>query len=304
MSELFTQSELVSRLRATGGGKGLVIETIKFVFVILVADAVTTRWASFVINHGIEPLASMPGIWLIAIGTLSFAALAYLAMWENLSPRYAGVCVKPWKRSLAELALGYLIGAVIMSVAVIATTLLGGFELTSNLGEARVGSVGIMVPIFLFQAFGEEVLYRGTGMTCMARKNSPVAAILVSSVLFSLHHHFNQGYGPLAFVNLFLLAVLLGISVFVTNRIWMATAIHAAWNFFQGNVFGVNVSGGAQEPASRLISCTTRDMPIVTGGQMGLEGSLVTTAALVLSLLLCVWFLRSRSNKRAKLPQA
>ena len=298
MSELFLDSKLVRLVRSTGGGKGLLAETIKFVFVILTADAVTNRFAIFVIDHGIEPLASMSGIWLIAIGLLSVAALAYLALWEDLRPCHAGVSIRPWQHSLRDFVLGYVGGAAIMSAAVIVATLIGGFDLAANLHQAHVGRVTVMALIYVFQAFGEEVLYRGACMMCMARKNAPIAALIVSSALFSLHHHFNPGYGPIAFVNLFLLAVLLGASVFVSGRIWIATAIHAAWNFFQGNVFGVNVSGAAPDLAGTIFTCTAKNAPLVTGGQMGLEGSLVTTVALVVALAACAWLYRTRAAGR------
>lgn len=153
--------------------------------------------------------------------------------------------------------------------------------------------------IYVFQAFGEEVLYRGTCMTCIARKNKAVWAIVISSLLFSLHHHFNGGYGPVAFVNLFLLGALLAITVLWTNRIWAATALHAAWNFFQGNVFGVNVSGSAPSATGTIFTCTPFDAPLITGGQMGLEGSIITTVVLVISLAAALW-MYARKPKHAK----
>ncbi|MBR3316824.1 MAG: CPBP family intramembrane metalloprotease [Atopobiaceae bacterium] len=297
MREMLEKSELLAEVREAGGGLSLVWEALKFVAVIPIIERLCDKFPRYVINHGIEPLASLDGIWLIGMGLISFVALAYLALWEGMRPRHAGVRFSPWPRTVRGFATGYVVGALIMTSAVLLASFLGGFTYAVNLAQADVAAIALVALLYVFQAFGEEVLYRGACMMSIARKNSAFAAIVVSSLYFSLHHHFNAGYGPVAFVNLFLLAVLLAITVFVTNRIWMATAIHAAWNFFQGNVWGINVSGGAPRATSTLMTSTARPMPVITGGDMGLEGSLVTTAVLLVVLIAVAWLSRSSSKR-------
>ena len=295
VGKAFEQSEIVTSIRETGGGKSLVLETIKFLVLIFTADAITNRFAVYVLNYQIEPLASLWGIWLIAVGLLSFATIAYVMLWEDLRPHHIGVCARPWQACLRNFVVGYGLGTIIMSAMVLVAVLLGGYAIAENLGQVRAGGLILMALIYVFQAFGEETLYRGAGLLCMSRKSSPIVALVASSVIFSLHHYHNPGYGPIAFVNIFLLAVLCGVSVFATNQIWMATAIHAAWNFVQGNIFGVNVTGSVADATDRLLTCTANDMPLVTGGQMGLEGSLVATAALIIAIGLFAWRIAAKS---------
>lgn len=300
MQEMFHNSELLTKARSTRCGLGLLWEAVKFAVVIRLIERLCDRFPRYVIDHGIEPLASLEGIWLIGMGLIAFVTMAYLALWEDMRPSDMGVRLTPPGGAARLFAAGYGMGAALISLAFLLAVLVGGFTPAPNLAQASAPAVALMAVLYAFQAFGEEVLYRGACMMSMARRNSPVAALAVSSVYFSLHHHFNAGYGPIAFVNLFLLAVLLGVSVFCTNRIWMATAIHAAWNFFQGNVWGVNVSGGASRATSTLFASVAHDMPLVTGGDMGLEGSLVTTGVLCVALLLVIRRLRTTQGGLAQ----
>ena len=118
---------------------------------------------------------------------------------------------------------------------------------------------------------------------------------------FSWHHSPNAGYGPVAFVNLTLLAIVCGITVFATGRIWMATTIHAAWNFFQGKVFGVAVSGNLPSPKATLLVSVAKGDGLFSGGDMGLEGSLAATIVLTVVLVLtCAFILRRQRTQRAQ----
>ena len=294
IGKAFEQSEIVADIRETGGGKNLLIEVFKFLVLIFAADSIANRFASYVLNHEIEPLASLWGIWLLAIGLCAFAAIGYVVLWEDLRPRNIGVCFRPVLSCLRNFVVGYVLGGVIMSVVVVVSALLGGYAIADNFQQVRAGSVILIALIYVFQSFGEEVLYRGAGMMCLSRKNSPIVALIVTSAIFSLHHFHNHGYGPIAFVNLFLFAVLCGMTVFATNQIWMATAIHAAWNFFQGNVFGVNVSGTSAETSAMVLTGTAKGMPLITGGQMGLEGSLVSTVVLLVAVIIFAWRLSKK----------
>lgn len=295
IGEAFEESEIVRNIRETGGGKNLFLEIIKFLTLIFVSDDLGNRLIIYVQRYQIEPFVHLWGIYLIVIGLFGFAAIAYVMLWEDLRPSHIGVCSRPWQVCIRNFVVGYGLGTIIMSVAAIVAILLGGYVLADNFQQVRAGNLILMALIYVFQAFGEETLYRGAGLLCMSRKTSPVAALVASSVIFSLHHHANPGYGPIAFVNILLLGVLCGVSVFATSQVWMATAIHAAWNFVQGNIYGVNVTGSVADATDRLLTCTANDMPLVTGGQMGLEGSLVATAVLLASIGIFVWRITARS---------
>ena len=67
--------------------------------------------------------------------------------------------------------------------------------------------------------------------------------------------------------------LLLGAAYLLTRRVWLCTALHLAWNFAQGAVFSIAVSG--QSGAGWLRSSLTGPLWL-TGGVFGAEGSVVS----------------------------
>lgn len=106
-------------------------------------------------------------------------------------------------------------------------------------------------------------------------------ALLISSILFSLFHAANANIGIIALINIFVAGFLLGINYVFTRNIWFAVFLHFSWNFFQGPVFGYEVSGTNM---SSLLQQTLKGPDLLTGGDFGFEGSLV---CLFLNLLTC-----------------
>jgi CAAX protease family protein len=81
--------------------------------------------------------------------------------------------------------------------------------------------------------------------------------------------------------------VLLGGAYLYTRRLWLAAGIHAAWNFTQGWVFSVPVSGTGQ-PIGLLV--TERHGPLwLTGGAFGLEASMAAVAVATAAGLALLW---------------
>ena len=58
--------------------------------------------------------------------------------------------------------------------------------------------------------------------------------------------------------------------------------MHLTWNFFQGPVFGFEVSG---IEAESIINQSVSGSDLLTGGAFGFEGSLLCTFAIVLMIL-------------------
>jgi membrane protease YdiL (CAAX protease family) len=61
----------------------------------------------------------------------------------------------------------------------------------------------------------------------------------------------------------------------VTGNLWLPVAIHFAWNFFEGPLFGLTVSGRGSLAQSRMI--TLHGPEIFTGGAFGIEAGIVAT---------------------------
>jgi hypothetical protein len=70
----------------------------------------------------------------------------------------------------------------------------------------------------------------------------------------------------------------------MTRSLWLPMGLHAAWNFTEGEVFGVPVSG---IPEHGLFQARISGPELLTGGAFGLEASIV---AVVIATGAGVWF--------------
>ena len=86
----------------------------------------------------------------------------------------------------------------------------------------------------------------------------------------------------LATLNLFLAGIVLGIYYIHKSNLWLPIGMHLTWNFFQGPVFGFEVSG---IEAESIINQSVSGSDLLTGGAFGFEGSLLCTFAIVLMIL-------------------
>lgn len=185
-----------------------------------------------------------------------------------------------------ELGTGLALGFALFSMATGTVALLGGFEV---LGLRGVGALWSMLSMAVFSGVFEETLFRGVLFRHIETMLGTWAALAVTSTLFGAAHLANPGATPFAALAIATEAgILLGAAYLLARRLWLAVGIHAAWNFAQGWVFSVPVSGG-KAPLGLLI--TRRIGPDwLTGGTFGLEASVpalvvATTAGLVLLVI-------------------
>lgn len=185
-----------------------------------------------------------------------------------------------------ELSLGLIGGTLLFSVMTAIVALLGGFEV---LGLRGFGMIWSMAAMAVFSGVFEEILMRGIVFRQLEAWLGSWLALALSSALFGALHIMNPGASWFSSVAIAVEAgILLGAAYMLTRRLWLAIGIHAAWNFTQGWVFSVPVSGG-EAPLGLLI--TRRLGPDwLTGGAFGLEASVVamvvaTLAGLVMLLM-------------------
>ena len=189
-------------------------------------------------------------------------------------------------RALPETGAGLIGGFALFCVATGIIALLGGFEV---LGLRGLGALWSMLSMAVFSGVFEETLFRGVLFRHIETMLGSWAALAVTCALFGVAHLANPGATPFAALAIAMEAgILLGAAYLLTRRLWLAVGIHAAWNFTQGWVFSVPVSGG-KAPLGLLI--TRRIGPDwLTGGDFGLEASvpalLVATTAGVALLVI------------------
>ncbi|NYH80870.1 hypothetical protein FHR84_004242 [Actinopolyspora biskrensis] len=192
-----------------------------------------------------------------------------------------------------------LLGAVVALVAVTLLVLLGVVTGQLVLEREVLHSVGaaLVVPAllgFAVQAGSEEILVRGYLVQVTWRKWGLGAAVCAQAVVFTLLHGLNTGFGLLPLVNLLLISLVLVFWALAEGGLWGVCAFHAVWNWCQGNVYGIEVSGMTLTTTLFQTDPASTGSTLLTGGDFGLEGGLITTLVLACCLVVVVRvFLRS-----------
>ena len=186
------------------------------------------------------------------------------------------------KGAIREYLLGALIGTALISVCVLLGVVFGVVRLETSSVSLPLFLLYLLA--FLIQGAGEELFCRGYLMISVTRSNSILCAVLISSLLFAYMHLGNHAIGPIALLNIALFGLLMATYMLKRGSIWGICALHTFWNFVQGCVFGISVSGTGAG-ASPLKTTLSLDAAWLSGGAFGMEGGLLTTAVLLLALL-------------------
>ena len=185
------------------------------------------------------------------------------------------------KGALREYLLGALIGFALITLCVLLGVICGVVELAQTSASPLLLILYFFA--FLLQGAGEELFCRGYFMISVTRNNSTRCAVLLSSLLFAYMHLGNHGIGLLPLINIALFGLLMAFYLLKRGSIWGICAMHSLWNFMQGCVFGISVSGTGAG-ASPLTETLSTDAAWLSGGTFGIEGGLLTSAVLLLAL--------------------
>jgi membrane protease YdiL (CAAX protease family) len=230
-----------------------------------------------------------PLTWVIvAASALPTVAVAYGWTWvcrKHIDKRdlaSLGLRQPPWGWP-ASLLLGLLAGMLPIGLCVGILFGMGqmeGIEFTNTWMQGAV-----MVPVFILMAFFEEITCRGYLMQNFIDQRRTVLGAVLVSVIFWLMHSMNPHVwtSPAIAANLFLAGVMLTMAYLVSGELWFPTAAHFGWNFCQGVVFGIPVSGITLDGWTRVVYARDAN-PLLTGGDFGLEGSVVAVVVLLVEI--------------------
>lgn len=168
-----------------------------------------------------------------------------------------------------ELGAGLLTGLVLFSIVIGIIAALDGYRVIgSNSATALYPAVAIAIT----SGVVEEIMLRGLFFRLIERLAGSWIAIVLSAALFGASHLLNANATWFAAVAIALEAgVMLAAIYMLTRRLWAAIGLHAAWNFTQGGVYGVAVSG---MDIGGLLRARISGPELLTGGAFGAEASL------------------------------
>ena len=198
-----------------------------------------------------------------------------------------------------HILLGLLIGAATLGFAIAIASVFGELDFSLNVGADPAAITQTMISSFLVFAVAaafEEALFRGYILQTFARSGLAWLAILLTSVFFGAVHLGNPNAGYISSLNTALAGVWFGVAYLKTRDLWFVWAMHLMWNWMQGAIFGIEVSGLTDIVYSPLLKETDGGPVWLTGGDYGIEGSIACTIALIVSTIV-IHFLPLRADE-------
>jgi hypothetical protein len=265
-------------------GRGSLVRLLVFFAVLLAGDIAAQLGRMWVIRHAPAGEAD----WM-SIGAALVLAAALLGL-------YVALVRSIERRAVRELAPRVIQGAagIVLGLALFSTV----FGLLYLIGVARWQGISARfdVPLgvlaaSILAAVGEELAFRGALFRILEERAGTTTALLISAAVFGLLHALNPGATVVSTVAIALEAgILLGAAYTLTRNLWFPIGLHLGWNFTEGGIFGVAVSGG---PAAKgIFSVALAGRTLLTGGKFGPEASIVAIAvclAAAVVLLVLTW---------------
>jgi uncharacterized protein len=227
-----------------------------------------------IVNFGVQFVLAAGIGWLCArvLEGLPFRALG-LAFTRN------------W---LKDLGLGFVTGGATLVLAVASAMIFGALSFRFN--ESR-GSSAIVLTlavssiVFAVGAAFEEAFCRGYILQTFVRSEWAWPAIFFTSLLFASGHLWNPNVNPIAIANTLLAGIWFGVAYMKTRTLWLPFGMHFMWNWVQGSIFGIEVSGITNISTAPLLLETDHGPAWLTGGGYGIEGGILCMIALIISTI-------------------
>jgi uncharacterized protein len=235
---------------------------------------------------------------------------------HQLMNRRADVWPGPaaWRAWTVQLGIGAGLGLLLVGV-IFVVELVAGWLSVRGLGVGALTALTVGLGRAVVVALVEETIFRGALLGYLQRPLGNAGAVAASSVVFALVHAWNANATPLAIANLMVAGALFGLAYLVARGfdvpfaaeeakarglgqlayaigrgLPLPVGLHAAWNFFEGSVFGLPVSGSTRDS---VLEVAVTGPELVTGGAFGPEGGLLGLIATLL-VVLVLWAIRDR----------
>ena len=182
---------------------------------------------------------------------------------------------------LIDFGIGAFVSVVILivvvSILVISNSIT--FELQSSYQKIVLTLISFTLVTVLF----EEIVFRGLIYGGLRHNLNFIVAFSISIIIFVIPHLFNKGINLFSVTSVFLGGYILTILYEITGSLLAPIGFHFTWNFTQSSL-GFTVSGNEMNGIFK-VSFLSKDR-LITGGDFGIESSLITLIALLISSVL------------------
>lgn len=251
----------------------IILGFIFLLFVVSLVQFATFTWLGY--DADFSGLVSA----IIAVVVISFAYYGFVRVIERRS-----VTELSSQNILVELSSGVLIGAILFSVTIGILWLLGYYKV---IGTNPWTVMYSWLVLAIISGVSEELLFRGILFRVMEESLGTWLSLAISALIFGLFHLANPNATLWGAVAIAIEAGIMLAAAFVyTRRLWLPIGIHFAWNFVQGSIFGVAVSGNE---ATGLLQSTLSGPPFLSGGDFGAEGSVFAVLVCLIAGSYFIW---------------
>jgi membrane protease YdiL (CAAX protease family) len=203
-------------------------------------------------------------------------------------------------RALWDLLVGIGIAAAMMAFIYALEWAFGwlsfeGFAWQNQSMDAVLIGTLEMLLVFILVGWEEELLSRGYHLQNLAAGINLTWGVILSSLIFALMHLGNPNVSVMAVLGLITAGFFLAFGYLRTRQLWLPIGLHIGWNFFEGTVFGFQVSG---LDIYRLVEQTVQGPHIFTGGEFGPEAGLILIPGLALGVALIYFYSRIRNKEQ------
>ncbi len=238
-------------------------------------------------GSGGESLTSPINIVFMIGLAFSIVMASYIALRWIDKRSYALLGLNFSLSGIYEFLIGCAIGFSNLIVIVLLLTLLGYLKITwAGINSFVMQTIFVYSLVFAGGAAIEELLNRGYIFQALCEGTRTWIAVFTTSIIFSIFHMFNQHWTMASALFLFMHGLLYAVAYLKTRSLWTAIGVHWSWNFIQGPIFGIPVSGSTITKS--LFNAQTQGMDIFSGGQFGVEGS-IFSSLISLGFVVFVW---------------
>ncbi|MCB9412327.1 MAG: CPBP family intramembrane metalloprotease [Actinobacteria bacterium] len=238
--------------------------------------------------------------WSFLAGILLLAA--WLRFKEGRSFASVGF-LGPIAAGWARFGIGIVTGAASLAAVTGILVLLGAYgrsepPAAATSGFAALAAVALLLIGFAIQGSAEEIWYRGFLLQTSALRMRLGWAMALQAALFGVSHAANPGdFSIVALANIILVGIFLGYLALGQGSLWLVCGWHAGWNWCQGNVLGIPVSGQGMNNSLLFMAPTGEASATVSGGSFGVEGSAVLTVLLAIAAVLAGMYYYRRARR-------
>lgn len=271
----------------------------------IVVSVVFLVLASLLSQHLLMGLLARAGVpaWLCQIaGGLLYAVLTYIMV-----RLYCTKCLKEEMEAFCipkfRIRMKWAVAAVVLPVLVSAVYLLlpGSFVENTLDTETKFACVtrGVFI-VGLGAGVVEELLFRGLLMNAVIKKWGKAAGVLAPSVLFASLHIIGMDFSLLSCAQVMIAGTLVGVMLSLIalegRSVWNSAVVHGVWNMI---IIGGGLTVGTEVNEYSVSSYVleTRNF-LLTGGEFGIESSVVAIVGYIAVGLAAVWMMRRGRDQR------